>query len=272
MRTFVSGVGPVIVQDRYTDEQRQTCVFLGRSGAPNVLMAVRIVFVDHEGNRHIGENEFVMGPRAVDSDSFLGLICSRLNDCPPGDVRAVAFEQRDTPELRARVAAREAARKKREAEFAEAAKDCPFPSPTVGKPYAFTVTDMQGNRFSTEQHRGKVIVLDFWATWCGPCVAEHPKLRELYERYHDRGLEIVGISFDADHPALDRYLRKHALPWPQVRFPDDLTRAAVKWVTGVGGIPRYFVIDPQGNLHTDKGRGRLEELVEELMTSAPGSS
>ena len=66
--TFVPGVGPVMVQDMYTGEQRQTCVFLPRFGAPNGLMAVQIVFVDHEGNRHIGENEFAMAPGVEDSD------------------------------------------------------------------------------------------------------------------------------------------------------------------------------------------------------------
>lgn len=85
------------------------------------------------------------------------------------------------------------------------------------KPLDLDFTALDGRRVDTSAWRGKVVLVDFWATWCVPCIEAMPKLRELYARYHAQGLEIVNISVDqaAARPALEKLVARLELPWPQ---------------------------------------------------------
>ena len=76
--------------------------------------------------------------------------------------------------------------------------------------------DVSGRSQSPELYRGKVLLLDFWATWCGPCLEEMPNLRRLYAKHHDQGFAIVGISLDSDREALKQFLQQEGITWPQI--------------------------------------------------------
>ena len=140
----------------------------------------------------------------------------------------------------------------------------------VGKPFELSFTEaITGQNVSIESLKGKVVVIDFWATWCGPCVAEMPKLKSLYADWKDKGVEFIGVSLDQPEDkggltALKAYVTKESLAWPQYyqgNFWDS--DFSVSW--GVNSIPAVFVVDADGNLHSTDARGKLEEIVPALL-------
>jgi thiol-disulfide isomerase/thioredoxin len=131
-------------------------------------------------------------------------------------------------------------------------------------PPAFLMRDLQGHSQSPDQYRGKVLLLDFWATWCGPCRAEMPHLKRLYERYHDRGLAIVGVSLDTNPNALRHFVAEEGIAWPQL-FDGRGPHGELPRRMGVISIPKMFLIDRQGTIRSVSGGGpALETAVQEL--------
>ena len=138
----------------------------------------------------------------------------------------------------------------------------------LGEPFELRFEDaVTGAAVDLAELRGKVVVLDFWATWCVPCVAALPDLVELYERYHADGLEIVGVSLDLPEETdggltkLLEFVAERKIPWPQYYVGDS--GFADGW--GVTSIPQLFVIDPQGKLHSTDAREELDTLVPQLL-------
>ena len=83
-----------------------------------------------------------------------------------------------------------------------------------GHPMQISGTLLDGKPFDQKSLAGKVVLVDFWATWCGPCVAEIPNVLEQYEKYHAQGFEVVGISLDQDREALEKFVEERKIPWP----------------------------------------------------------
>ncbi len=108
----------------------------------------------------------------------------------------------------------------------------------------FTRADLKGNPVHLADFRGKVVLLNFWATWCGPCLDEMPVLARWQEKYGPRGLQILGVSMDDDDKPVQRFLKKSPLDYPVVMGDTALA----KLYGGVFGLPLTFLIGPQGKI------------------------
>jgi peroxiredoxin len=128
----------------------------------------------------------------------------------------------------------------------------------------FTADDIQGRAIRSDALRGKYVLLDFWATWCGPCIAELPRLQAAYRSYHDAGFEILGVSLDESKEAVVDFVKARKIPWPQVHGASgagDLVQAF-----GVSTIPATYLIDPEGTIIRLDLRGKaLDEALARLI-------
>ncbi|HVX64241.1 MAG TPA: TlpA disulfide reductase family protein, partial [Pirellulales bacterium] len=129
-------------------------------------------------------------------------------------------------------------------------------------------TLVNGKKFDWSKYKGKVVLVDFWATWCGPCLKELPNVKQTYEKYHDQGFEVIGISLDDDEQTLKEFLEEEQLPWP-ILFSSD--SKATGWehpmasYYGISSIPAAILVDRKGKVVSLNARGdELGKMVAEL--------
>jgi thiol-disulfide isomerase/thioredoxin len=141
---------------------------------------------------------------------------------------------------------------------------------SIGKPFDLEFTDaVTGSPISMQRLKGKVVVVDFWATWCPPCVAEMPKMKQLYARYRNRGVEFIGVSLDQPPnegglEKLTAFVQENGIAWPQY-YQGNGWNSAFSSSWGINSIPKVFVVDQEGKLFSVDARGKLETIIPELL-------
>jgi len=136
------------------------------------------------------------------------------------------------------------------------ADGAPFPD--------FSEKDLEGNVLSAAKYKGKLVLVDFWATWCGPCVGELPGLMKAYHNHHAEGFEIIGISLDMDEQKLKSFLQAKEIPWAQY-FDGKGWQNKLAAKYGIQSIPAAFLLDRAGKIIGQDLRG---EALEEVLAKA----
>ncbi|MCX6273210.1 MAG: TlpA disulfide reductase family protein [Bacteroidetes bacterium] len=122
----------------------------------------------------------------------------------------------------------------------------------------------EGQEVKLSSLRGKIVLIDFWASWCGPCRKENPNVVAMYNKYHEKGFEVFGVSLDRDGAKWKEAIKNDGLVWNQV---SDLLywKSAAALLYGVGAIPCTFLLDKEGRIIGKKLRGEtLEKKLQEL--------
>jgi peroxiredoxin len=120
----------------------------------------------------------------------------------------------------------------------------PLASGTGGLAPEFSLPESDGNTLSLTEHRGEVVMINFWATWCGPCRQEMPLLDALYDRYHDLGFTLIGVNVDEDSSVADGWLADRPVSFPIVYDPDS----NVSRLYDVTAMPSTVIVDRSGQM------------------------
>ncbi len=125
----------------------------------------------------------------------------------------------------------------------------------------FTLTSLDGERYTLSKLRGKVVLINFWATWCPPCRQEIPDLSRLHTRYKDRDFMVLGISLDEISPdQIRKFARNYKISYPVLHGPRSELGEITRSYGGIQAIPTSFLIDKQGNIRA-RYIGARRELV-----------
>jgi thiol-disulfide isomerase/thioredoxin len=265
-------VGPVPASPRGSYQSRLLVFALDDDKETALLITVaytkkggvhdlRAVAFDKDGNRYLMAHQRGWG----NGNSELALLRFRLNPkkLPAALAKYVGIEGITREGLKF---ASEAAVKRANEKGIEV-----LPFPQVGKPYEFSLTASDGNAIDSRKLRGKVVLIDCWASWCWPCLRDMPDVKRMHEKYHDKGLEVIGLSLDEDPKPAAAAVQKHAMPWRIVVVPPgEEVRELWTQAARIESIPRLLVLDRKGILRADLSRPRdLERIVLGLLAESP---
>jgi len=138
----------------------------------------------------------------------------------------------------------------------------------VGDTPELKFRSVDGKNVDLKDLKGKLVLVDFWATWCGPCMAEAGHMVETNKKYHDQGLQIIGISLDENRSALENVVKQKGFEWPQF-FDGQGWHGKFAQAWGVNSIPRTFLIDPSGKVVWTGHPGNMDAPLEKAFKNTP---
>jgi thiol-disulfide isomerase/thioredoxin len=246
--------GLIMRMDDLKDDRLLLTLVRSEQSVPEVFR-IRPVAFNASGQRF----EFTSGSGGGDEGMFLSGFYLDPKSLPRDQMKYIGVEKLTKDNLRDIIAP--AAFKR----LSEAHVNA-LPFPHLGERYNFELTSVDGKKISYADLRGKVVLLDFWAKWCGPCMAKMPKLKETYQKLNGRGFEVVGLNHDRTLEEAKDTIAKQELPWPNVFAPADKDQREL-WFSaaGTGSLPRLLLIDRDGVVRADTNPHDLDAEIEKLV-------
>ena len=139
-------------------------------------------------------------------------------------------------------------------------------SENIGHSLPIIFTALNGQSVDLSRLKGKVVLIDFWATWCGACIREVPTVKAAYEKFHSQGFEIIGISFDDDRPKLEQFIKENGIPWPQYFDGKGWNNQFGKQYE-IKSIPTMWLVGRDGKVADINARDNLETKISALLHS-----
>ncbi|MEY3480216.1 MAG: Thiol-disulfide oxidoreductase ResA [Verrucomicrobiota bacterium] len=211
--------------------------------------------------------------RTEDSARALGNAIGKFLETHPDDARAPALKLTEAQALetfdpeKARALYEEAAGNE-DKEISEVAKSGLAMMEMRSKPLELSFTAVDGRKVDLADLRGKVVLVDFWATWCPPCVEEVPGVVDTYGKFKDQGFEIVGVSLDQDKGALEKFTAENKMTWPQFFDGKGWDNELAKRFK-IESVPTMWLLDREGKLADANPRSRLEQAVQAALDKKP---
>lgn len=248
---------------------------LANDPSPELAMEAKRLLIVSEAQQMFAEEKFDEAPAIVkkaadllaanpDDQQTAGLVmqlCNALEQIPDGEQIAADAMLTFAPIL---TGSKDEKVKELGESFAGKIRLFSLP----GKPMDISGPLLDGQPFDQKALAGKVVLVDFWATWCGPCVAEIPNMVEQYEKYHAKGFEIVGISLDEEKEKVDAFVAERKIPWPIIYAGKGWQDPTAQFY-GISGIPQLILIGRDGNVITLNARGaKLAERLAEIFKDA----
>ncbi len=135
-----------------------------------------------------------------------------------------------------------------------------------GTPFELSFENrLTGRSLSIADLRGKIVVIDFWSTHCGPCVAEIPHMVELHKKFKNRNVQFIGIALNKDPQTVVDFCREKGVTWPQYCEEGKYWDTAPVQQWKITGIPTLFVLDKEGRIYSADARGKVDRLIQELL-------